>query len=254
MKLQIKTIRFVCIMSLILAIITYAVTLNVEVGYINLETPWISNNFVLTVCGGAFASMLVVLACELQKYFELKRATQDEMFRHTGYIYMQLIILKNQIQNWLASPDQLIPKEILDNPAQYLRNEISILTGIEYSTFSKKEDLHKRYIDFSESTLRDVLSFVNCINYLTIAVNTDKINNLILTKHEGSITSASPLTNKTLNKFYAELDPFIEKADLFLQFMDGQCGNRFNWSLRKLAMQMGMEQPSHMTFEEFISQ
>ena len=63
MKLQIKTIRFVYIMSFVLAIITYAVTLNVEVGYINLGSPWISNNFVLTVCGGAFASMLVVLAC-----------------------------------------------------------------------------------------------------------------------------------------------------------------------------------------------
>lgn len=254
MKLQIKTIRFVCIMSFVLAIITYAATLNVEVGYIRFDSPWISNNFVLTVCGGAFASMLVVLACELQKYFELKRMTQDEIFRHTAYIYMQLIILKNQIQNWLASPEQLIPKEVLDNPAQYLRNEISILTGLEYCTFWDKCNFQNSYIEFTESTVRDILSFVNSINYLTIAVNTDKINNLILTKHEGSITSASPLTNKILNKFYACLDPFIEKTDSFLQFMDDKCGNRFNWNLRKLAMQMGMEQPSHMTFEEFISQ
>ena len=65
MRIQIKVIRFVAIMSVILAAITYLISLNIEVGFIKLNAPWISNNFALTVFGGAFASMLVVLVCEL---------------------------------------------------------------------------------------------------------------------------------------------------------------------------------------------
>ena len=86
MKTQIKVIRFVAIMSIVLAAITYLITVNIEVGFINLNTQWLSNNFLLTVCGGAFASMLVVLLCEIQKYFEIKKSTEAIIFKHVRHI------------------------------------------------------------------------------------------------------------------------------------------------------------------------
>ena len=49
MRIQIKVIRFVAFMSVILSAITYLVSLNIEVGFLKLNAPWISNNFVLTV-------------------------------------------------------------------------------------------------------------------------------------------------------------------------------------------------------------
>ena len=56
MRTQIKVIRF-----------TYLITLNMEIGFLNLDTSWLSNNFALTICGGVFVSLLVMLICEVQK-------------------------------------------------------------------------------------------------------------------------------------------------------------------------------------------
>jgi len=252
MRIQIKVIRFVAIMSVILSAITYLVSLNIEVGFLKLNAPWISNNFALTVFGGAFASMLVVLVCELQKYFQIKRSVQDDLFKHTAYAYIQLILLRNQIQTCLSNPNDLIPKGILDTPTLYLKDEVSKVTELEYCTFSKKSALEKGIADFCNSTAREILALANYISYLTIAINTDKINLLTLRK-EDDVTSASPVTNKALKRFEQSVEPLLEKTDVFLHFFDKQCGNRFHWEIRKMAMQVGREQPTHVSFEDFIN-
>ena len=53
MRTQIKVIRFAAINSAIFAVFTYLITLNMEIGFLNLDTSWLSNNFALTICGGA---------------------------------------------------------------------------------------------------------------------------------------------------------------------------------------------------------
>ena len=50
MRTQIKVIRFAAINSAIFAVFTYLITLNMEIGFLNLDTPWLSNNFALTIC------------------------------------------------------------------------------------------------------------------------------------------------------------------------------------------------------------
>lgn len=67
MRTQIKVIRFAAINSAIFAVFTYLITLNMEIGFLNLDTSWLSKNFALTICGGVFVSLLVMLICEVQK-------------------------------------------------------------------------------------------------------------------------------------------------------------------------------------------
>ena len=66
MSSNIKVIRFTTIMSAIFAALTYFVALNISYQWFDIK--WLSNSFLLTIFGGAFASMLVVLICEVQKY------------------------------------------------------------------------------------------------------------------------------------------------------------------------------------------
>ena len=73
-------------------------------------------------------------------------------------------------------------------------------------------------------------------------------------RKEDDVTSASPVTNKTLKRFEQTVELLLEKTDVFLQFFDKQCGNRFHWEIRKLAMQVGREQPTHVSFEDFINE
>ena len=71
MSTSIKVIHFTKTMSILLGIITYIISLNISYGWFDIK--WISNSFLLTIIGGAFASMLVVLICEIQKYYFTKK-------------------------------------------------------------------------------------------------------------------------------------------------------------------------------------
>lgn len=87
MKSCIETVRFTFKLSLLFGVITYLVTVNIETNFLSLNTIWISNNFVLTVCGGIVASFLVVLLSEIQKYFSAKISSESYLFT------MQLIYI-----------------------------------------------------------------------------------------------------------------------------------------------------------------
>lgn len=56
--------------------------INAEGQYVVVESEWISNTFLLTVFGGAFASMLVVFLYEVRKYLSIKSNTEQYLFYH----------------------------------------------------------------------------------------------------------------------------------------------------------------------------
>ena len=78
METSVKIIKFTTVMSGIFMILTYGVSLNVA--YLWFDIEWLSNNFLLTIFGGIFASMLVVLICEVHKYLLLKREAENQIF------------------------------------------------------------------------------------------------------------------------------------------------------------------------------
>ena len=56
MSSSVKTIRLTVFLSALLLLLTYLVTVNIEIGLVSINSGWISNNFFLTVFGGAFGS------------------------------------------------------------------------------------------------------------------------------------------------------------------------------------------------------
>ena len=81
-----KTIQFTGVASIVLIVATYLITVNIENQLLSINSPWISNNFLLTIIGGAFASMLVVLACEIKKFCTMKASTEAFLFYHKEMI------------------------------------------------------------------------------------------------------------------------------------------------------------------------
>lgn len=173
--------------------------------------------------------MLVVLIGEVQKYFLNKKDAENFLFSHVGYIYGQLRIIKTHIQMRLDNPNGIVPAELLSMPLNYLKNEISLISNLDYYGFLKSNKSTKEYQNFCNIGLQNLANLVSASNYLSIAVLKDQMNNLKLYGVEGTITSASFYTGQTLRKFDSLIDPLTDEIDIFYNVLmrtapTGLCG------------------------------
>ena len=251
MKLQIKIIKYVSLMALLLAFGTYAVTLNIEVGFIELSTLWLSNNFALTVLGGAFASMLVVLLCEIQKYHEIKRKTEKDIINYSLAELIRLGLLQKQIGELLVKPDGLVPKGILSFATESLKEEINALLKIEHCTFRSRNKLQEKLSNFCNQTAREIQEYIIYENYLTIAINTDQVNYFMEHGVEGRITAGSPLTNSILRKYQSMIDSYIPAVSAFSQFAASECKKHIKQYITE-ELQQDKKRFTFFDFEEFL--
>ena len=136
MSTNIKVIRYTAVLSGILAILTYLISLNIAFEW--FDWNWFSNGFMLTIFGGAFASMLVVLICEIQKYLENKRLSEDVLYAHVGYVYAHLYVIETNLKRQLENKKETVYKELIRNNLENLKQEIEIIRSIDYTRFSKK--------------------------------------------------------------------------------------------------------------------
>ena len=130
MRTSVKVIRFTLIASLILALATYGISLIMAYGWFDI--PWLSNNFLLAIFGGAFASMLVVLVCEIQKYILIKRETENQIFYYAGLICGNLLLMhlgvKKRLDNKTDAIDDYYTKSVPD-----INAAINVLKNIDYT-------------------------------------------------------------------------------------------------------------------------
>lgn len=252
MKTQIKVIRFVAIMSIVLAAITYLITVNIEVGFICLNTPWLSNNFMLTVCGGAFASMLVVLLCEIQKYFEVKKSTEAIIFKQVSHVCIQLVSIDKLIKDCLEKPTRVIPDGILSFSTDAIRNAISDLQLIEYDTFFRKSKFEKVFYDFQKKALVDIQYYTIYEKYLSVAISEDQIAYINAHGEKGTITSSSTNTNHVIKKLESMVIRGILNTWSFLGTMDELCDKRFGFIDGSQEKHGERNQPKFMSFDEFM--
>jgi len=127
MSTSIKVIKFTSILSIIFLVITYLITVNIESRFISLNAIWISNNFLLTVFGGVFASTLVVLFCEINKYLIDKKNTENQLFFQTLYLYQSLFLMQHNILDFHSRPDTQIPENVFDNTTQMIKSQVCYL-------------------------------------------------------------------------------------------------------------------------------
>ena len=181
--------------------------------------------------------MLVVLICEFQKYFEIKRMSEGALFAHIGYVYAQLYIMKINLQRILESDKEDVSKELIRNNSEILRQEIDIIRSIDYMRFSKKNVFALRHKEFCDWLITDLSSFVSEGTYLAIAVNTDQIEIIKATGLRGFVTSSSHYTNATIRKLIKRAESMISVIDKYGQFIDNACKKRFVWELKKLSVE-----------------
>ena len=152
----------------------------------------------------------------------------------------------------LDNPNEIVPAELLSMPLNYLKNEISLISNLDYYGFLKSNKSTKEYQNFCNIGLQNLANLVSASNYLSIAVLKDQMNNLKLYGVEGTITSASVYTGQTLRKFDSLIDPLTDEIDIFLQRLDENCAHRFMWETRRDAILKNWDQTPYHGFDKFI--
>ena len=229
MKSNIKTIKFLTVLSIVLLLTTYSISLNDENRWIILNTPWLSNSFAFAIAGGTFASSLVVLACELQKYQSIKRQTEDYIFRQLFSLYVQVTIIHYNTKRQLNDISTPVPNNLIDEISNRGKMVLTSLSSIEYYTFCKHNVIKKQLVQYRGKSGTRIRLFLQNSVFLKMAINEDKIA-LLKQGRDVSITSDMPKTHQTLKKIFDDSSvvlTFIEKS---LDIINKECKKRYHWS------------------------
>jgi len=229
MKSNIKNIKFLTVLSIVLLLTTYSISLNDENRWIILNTPWLSNSFAFAIAGGTFASSLVVLACELQKYQSIKRQTEDYIFRQLFSLYAQVTIIHYNTKRQLNDISTPVPNNLIDKISNRGKMVLTSLSSIEYYTFCKHNAIKKQLVQYRGKSGTRIRLFLQNSVFLKMAINEDKIA-LLKQGRDVSITSDMPKTHQTLKKIFDDSSvvlTFIEKS---LDIINKECKKRYHWS------------------------
>lgn len=248
-----KTIQFTAIASIILLIITYLVTVNIETNWLSIDSPWISNNFFLAFFGGAFASMIVVLICEIQKFCSMKKSTEAFLFSHAVLLYMQLYKMQENIVDYEDHPEEEITKSFFDEPLGQVQNELSLIHNTDYTRFSSKNEMLIGYRKL-QSDLRSIMPSIfggkSALEVSIIEVKKRQLEKRIseiqtamseqntyemlqvITKQNTNvpITAKNPPISDVLAVHKKHCTKAMEYIDAFIILLDKENNGAFNWA------------------------
>ena len=250
METSVKIIKFTTIMSGIFMILTYGVSLNIAHLWFDIE--WLSNNFLLTIFGGIFASMLVVLICEVHKYLLLKREAENQIFYYAGTIFGNLKTIQKDLEK--QQKENIEANDYFTKYINETHEVINILQNLNYVSFCKKNKMWYVYKNMCLWLTTEVFYMLDDGFCYKIAINRDKINNLKTFGVEGQITSKSPYVSKILEIYYPRLLKLIEEMDKYMYMIDKQCNGRYVWDLKKASILKSFEDLSEDVFEKYLAQ
>lgn len=228
MRENIKTIRFTMCFSVLFALFTYIITLNMEIGFFRPNWAWLSNNFALTVCGGAFASFLVVMLCEIQKYWSNKKSCEDYLFYQTLYLYDALYAMSKNIEEYIENKNEAVHDDILETRKQMVYAQIAAIQSVDYITFNKKHTLEMSHQHFCADELVKIRSVLGDSSFFKMAVITTRINNLERTCSQGAVTTSDILITQTLSVLDEKFKATVSAVSNYLGAIDHSCDDRYD--------------------------
>ena len=251
MKSSINTIKFLAVLSVILLFVTYSISLNEENRWIILDTPWFSNSFAFATAGGSLASLLIVLACELQKYQSLKRQTEDYIFGQLFSLYTQVTIIHYNTRRQLNDISSPVPSNLIDEISNSGKMCLNCLTSIEYITFYKNNSIGKQLIQYREDSGTRIRLFLQNSALLKMAINDDKIA-FLKQGRDVLITSNMPKTHQTLKKIFDDSSLVLSFLEKSLGIIEKECKKRYHWGELKRKVISVEEDFVSSTLDDFL--
>ena len=232
MTTSLKTIKQLIWVLLGVFILTYLISLNMENHYVVANVKWLSNNFLFAIAGGAFASLVVVLVCEIIKYRQLKFATEGALFSYMGNLYGQFLIISGNCKRTLNGHD-LVPDNLIQPSCDNAMMLADYINGIDYITFCGKNNVSDVLSKFKTEKYLLLKNVLISFSYLRIAIREDSMMLLQQGKRD-IVTSDCPHVKDALNKVIGQTSTILTYLDQIISQMDDGLDNRYNWhNLRK---------------------
>lgn len=253
MKTCISTIKFLVALTVTSFLLTYTISLNIENKFLALDIFWLSNDFAFVISSGTFASILVLLACELQKYFLIKHQTEDSIYSQLFSLYSQITIIHYNIKRQLNDVISPVPYNLIDDISNRGQMFLTSFISVDYTLFLKCNAIRKIQIQYQGKNGALIRSFLQSSIFLKMAMNDDRID--MLRQHKDVLaTSNMPKTHLALKKIYddsAIILSFIEKS---LDIIDKECKMRYHWYELKRHIITGEENFFSISLDLYLKQ
>lgn len=245
------TIIYLIGFCLIFLVMSYIVSVNKELAVYSANTVWIPKDFLISCFTGIFASFMVLIATEVYKFFQMKRAMEQWLFEQMATIYGQLHIAEKGIENLLSS-DKDVPKNLLHYLSDTIKQVTPRIRTFDYNTLIKRKDTRiiiKIIQRLHSSQLSNLDSLANDCLYLEMAIINDNIKEHENGSFSAIITSGSHNTNKTLKALLKEIQNIKPLMATNLAELNAVCEERFHWS--EICSQISSMPTLDTSLEEF---
>lgn len=253
MSVNVKIIKHLILLSFVFMAATYAVFLNMEGGYIILQSKWVSNNLLFAIFSGVFASILVVVLNETRQYLINKRSTQDILFSQFATLYSQLLIMQNNMRKSIEQHDEIITDTLLEQSSSISKMCIENISNVDYATFCPQNKIQKMIQRFRLVHKSEFILYLNNCGYLKIAIVEDQMLNIKTFGHQETITSQSLNTGKTVIKLQKGIVPLLLVVNQYLELLDNSVSNRYKWVSVRDNMQAYHNNYTFISLKDFLS-
>ena len=232
MRSSIKVILYTSLLTIVFFVLTYLVTVNMETNYISLNVSWLSNNLFLTLFGGAFASMLVVLLCEWQKYLNAKNESESVLFFQAYYLYQVIYQVYNNISDYQNNPKICLTENLLDDLSQKVYYQKNALQNVDYIpiytyVFRKTNKVIQLIMPLRSTILPLAEELSHAPNMLRIAIYEALLELPELNHDKTRITSSINPVSSVLEIYKTKCKLLLEQLKKYLLDFDQIKGNRF---------------------------
>ena len=230
MRESIQMIKWGGVASLLFLILTYIFSVYSKVDVVIVSEVWLPKDFFMAVSSGIFASLLVVVFCEIRRYFSLKSEIEKKLFCHNTTLFTALKVLKITIEDYIKHKEWVVPENILDKNIEIIQGEMSYLQTVGYITFTKsKKSLLTEY-ELFQKRLLDEQSIIQAGTKLKLCMQEIRIDYLKI--QEEYLKEKFDISN-ILENISINIDSVICAVDGFNISLDAYRKNRFNWSSLK---------------------
>lgn len=252
MSVNVNTIKRLLSILIGVLILSYLVSLNRENSFFVLNTKWLSNEFLFAIAGGAFASLIVVLVCEVIKYRQLKFATEAALFSNLANLYGQFLIIRSNCKR-IMNNHAFVADNLIQSTCNNAMMFADYINGTDYTLFYQKnkiKDILLQYKANKYQTMKSVLfGFIN----LQIAIQTDKIE-LIKQGVCNNVTSDCYYVNKTLNKVINQTTTILTYLDQVISQIDNELGNRYHWQNIKQSLNTYQDNFTEQDLDDYLKE
>ncbi len=218
-------IIFASIISVIFLVITYLFCL--AKAYEWFDIKWLSNDFLIAVFGGAFASSLVVLLNETFSYYQHKRNMEDQLYSNAIYLFVNAIVARNTLNNMLEDSHKQLVENMIENQKCIMLSSLRTLCNIDYAPFCKNQKLFKE-LQKLKINYYECEKLITNITYLNLAINETKLQGLQKGLNLGIKVNASyDVIRRTVEEIKNDMETIIEVCDILMQTID--YSGRYCW-------------------------